>query len=313
MKLLQLEAQTDGKILSGIERLIAGDRKRKAMFVAYLAEAIRRKLYAKLGYGSVFRFLVEGHGLAESSALKRIQAAKLGNRFPFLFEQIALGNYSLSALGRLAPFINNANAEILFHEAKGKSVRQVEEILLSKYPREEVEDRLKKTVSPLGGERVAIQFTADKEFAADLEKVTALLSHRFPQGRMKDVMGFALKSLIQEMEKASARGNRIPRGIQTGPAVAAPTSTVVHLKQGSRHIPRGIQRDVWKRDEARCQYQAPDGKVCGETRFLEMDHIQPWALGGQHQKENLRLLCWTHNQLRSQVTFGKKWRPKLPG
>ncbi|MBK9322947.1 MAG: HNH endonuclease [Bdellovibrionaceae bacterium] len=30
---------------------------------------------------------------------------------------------------------------------------------------------------------------------------------------------------------------------------------------------------------------------------LEVDHIKPLALGGEHRAENLRILCRAHNQL----------------
>ncbi len=196
-----IEAQSDEKILSGISRLISADRKRKAQLVAYLSEAIRRQLYAKAGCGSMFRFLVEVHGMSEHSALKRIQAAKLAIRYPFLIREIARGTYSLTVLNRLAPFIKKGTDEFLFNASKRKSVREVESILLAKFPKEDVEERLKKTVSPLGGGRVAVQFTADEAFAGDLDEARALLSHRFPQGKMKDIIGLALKTLIRDLKR----------------------------------------------------------------------------------------------------------------
>ncbi|MBI4040515.1 MAG: HNH endonuclease, partial [Deltaproteobacteria bacterium] len=45
-----------------------------------------------------------------------------------------------------------------------------------------------------------------------------------------------------------------------------------------------------------------------ERAYLEVDHIEPFALGGKAELENLRLLCSTHNRYRAQLTFGKQWR-----
>ncbi|MBI3018257.1 MAG: HNH endonuclease, partial [Deltaproteobacteria bacterium] len=52
-----------------------------------------------------------------------------------------------------------------------------------------------------------------------------------------------------------------------------------------------------------CSYTSPEGKKCAEKNFLELDHVQPWSLGGSTTADNLRLLCRTHNQWRSQKTF----------
>src|SRR5690349_18090365 len=101
---LWVSAQSDEKILSSLNRLVQHERKHKARFLIYLAEVERRKLYAAAGYGSLFRFLVQRLGFSEPTALKRMQVAKLASKYPFLYQDIAKGSFSLSALSRLAPF-----------------------------------------------------------------------------------------------------------------------------------------------------------------------------------------------------------------
>ena len=49
---------------------------------------------------------------------------------------------------------------------------------------------------------------------------------------------------------------------------------------------------------------APDGKRCGATRGLEVDHRHPFARGGETNASNLRLFCRPHNQLRARLEFG---------
>jgi HNH endonuclease len=39
------------------------------------------------------------------------------------------------------------------------------------------------------------------------------------------------------------------------------------------------------------------GKKCDATEFLELDHIEPFALGGKTEASNVRVLCRVHNQL----------------
>ncbi|HYS82618.1 MAG TPA: HNH endonuclease, partial [Anaeromyxobacteraceae bacterium] len=46
-----------------------------------------------------------------------------------------------------------------------------------------------------------------------------------------------------------------------------------------------------KRDGGRCTWCGPDGQRCGSTWKVELDHIQPAALGGPSTVGNLRILC----------------------
>lgn len=73
----------------------------------------------------------------------------------------------------------------------------------------------------------------------------------------------------------------------------------------SRYIPRQVKAKVWKRDEGKCTYVSPiTGKPCGSKHFLQLDHVKPYALGGENSETNLRLLCAQHNLERSRQTFG---------
>jgi len=73
----------------------------------------------------------------------------------------------------------------------------------------------------------------------------------------------------------------------------------------SRYIPADVRRTVHKRDGGRCTFVSASGKRCGETAFLELDHILPVAMGGKSTAENLRERCRTHNQYTSELAFGR--------
>jgi 5-methylcytosine-specific restriction endonuclease McrA len=74
----------------------------------------------------------------------------------------------------------------------------------------------------------------------------------------------------------------------------------------SRYIPAHIRRQVWQRDQGLCSYKSPTtGKVCGSKHQLELDHLTPWALGGEHTDNNLALRCRAHNSLNAVKWFGQ--------
>ncbi len=73
----------------------------------------------------------------------------------------------------------------------------------------------------------------------------------------------------------------------------------------SRYIPSEVRREILMRDQHACQFrETSTGKICGSRYQVEVDHIQPWALGGKHHIENLRCLCAQHNRDRAVQTFG---------
>ncbi len=63
---------------------------------------------------------------------------------------------------------------------------------------------------------------------------------------------------------------------------------------------------VWERDGGRCTYKNPDNKTCASRDLVQIDHIQPLALGGKNELNNLRLLCASHNRRRAEKTFGER-------
>jgi len=63
-------------------------------------------------------------------------------------------------------------------------------------------------------------------------------------------------------------------------------------------------RAVWERDQGQCTFVGESGKRCPARKFLEFDHIEPAARGGQATVENLRLRCRGHNAYAAERAFG---------
>jgi 5-methylcytosine-specific restriction endonuclease McrA len=171
-------------------------------------------------------------------------------------------------------------------------------------------------VKDLSDDKVHVSFTAGREFEKDLLKVKALLNHKYPKGRLEEVLGLALKALLKDLKKPNSKASHIPRGMSDCDSASdlssrAPQQRPRFYRQvpkPSRYIPRGMRAAIWERDGAKCQYISPEGHVCGETHFLEMDHRRPFALGGPSTEENLRLLCRAHNALAAEMVFGRMGR-----
>ena len=80
---------------------------------------------------------------------------------------------------------------------------------------------------------------------------------------------------------------------------------VEEAESRSRYIPADVSHVVKQRDNCQCTFISADGLRCSETRRLQIDHVVPFALGGENSTDNLRLLCPAHNQLEAEKVFGE--------
>jgi predicted restriction endonuclease len=78
----------------------------------------------------------------------------------------------------------------------------------------------------------------------------------------------------------------------------------------SRYIPVKMKKIIFTKAQSRCQYVSPNGQRCNCEHQLEIDHIHPVTQGGASEIKNLRVLCRTHNQYRTQETHGFWYRPQ---
>ena len=104
----------DDEVLNGVSRLVARGNALTADVLAHLVEVEVRMLYAELGFPSLFAYCVEALGMSEGAAGRRCLAARVGRRFPEVFELVARGELHLSAVCALAKHVQPENAAELF-------------------------------------------------------------------------------------------------------------------------------------------------------------------------------------------------------
>src|SRR6185369_1227980 len=184
---------------------------------------------------------------------------------------------------------------------------------------------------PLSADRFGVHFTADGEFCALLERVRGLAGHRLPSGDLMTLLKRGLEAYERELEKqrfAVGRKGRRNRdgapasGALAGPALSKPapphpnpsdpTLSRPEFQPKPRpsqkrrpHYPAAVARAVFLRDGKQCTYVSPDGRRCSARWRLELDHIEPAAVGGEATIENLRLRCRAHNQWYARQYFGR--------
>lgn len=100
---------------------------------------IANKVYAADGYSSSHTYCVQALAMSDDSAARRMKAADLLRRYPVLVRpMIERRELHLTGLARLHGVINDSNVRELLNEARGKTKREVEAIVLRMDPRSSI-------------------------------------------------------------------------------------------------------------------------------------------------------------------------------
>lgn len=177
-------------------------------------------------------------------------------------------------------------------------------------------------------ERYRVQFTAGEEYVKLVEQAQALLSHSVERVPLDELQLRAMRVFVSELERQKRAATRRPKATlaEQKPAERMPAKQRQQTaqealtewtdseetdgadpeqpRQRGRHVPAAVRRAVFERDQGRCAYIDDAGQRCRETHCLELHHLKPFAMGGEHTPANLALRCRAHNALAAEQDFG---------
>ena len=149
-------------------------------------------------------------------------------------------------------------------------------------------------VEPLSPGRYKVQFTASAELHAQIERLRALMCSQVPDGDLATIIGHAVGETLARLEARRFAKTSAPRK----------TLSDTNTAPASRHVPAAVRRAVRERDGSRCGYVDAQGRRCSERDRLEFHHRHPFGMGGDHDPDNVGLLCPAHNQLVARGDYG---------
>jgi hypothetical protein len=169
-----------------------------------------------------------------------------------------------------------------------------------------------------------MQFTTSHEHAELVERARALLSHRSPPVSLGELHLRAMRLLLQSLEKERFGSQKAFENLEQtereaeqaraeGGRASSEGEVLCHQAPGAktprrrgRYVSARVRRAVYERDGGRCAYVDGRGVRCGESHRLEVHHLQAFALGGEHELQNLSLRCQAHNALAAERDFGRE-------
>ena len=125
-------------LLSGLDEAESRQQSGDADVLAHLGEVGYRRLYAQLGYSSLFTWCVHARHYSEDVAVKRIRAARAARRFPVLLDMLADGRLHLTAIELLSHRLTPGNAQALLAAAVHRSKREIRAMLAARFPQPDV-------------------------------------------------------------------------------------------------------------------------------------------------------------------------------
>ncbi len=299
---INLKYISNRDLLSRTENLVQTERKIMHLVLTHILEIMDRKLYADLGFNSMFAMLTKKYGYSEPSALRRIDAAKLLRKVPEVADRLKSGALNLSQVVQLQKCL-----EIEAIKGEIVSVSRTTEILdllencnsfeTNQVLAQEFDRPLKiqENIRPQKDESVRLEITFTKEQFEELKKAKNLLSHVAHSGSWAEVISVMARKFNQSKlgkSKSKIRTSATNVGDLKSKNVALPGSI-----QRRPYISVSLKRKIYSQAQGCCQYQSPDGSRCGSQFQVQIDHVAPVSWGGKTSLENLRLLCRTHNLL----------------
>jgi 5-methylcytosine-specific restriction endonuclease McrA len=303
MNLAQLK---DNELNNKVKSLVAEERKLTQIILEHIAEIDRRQLFLKMAYSSLFDYLTKEINYSAGAAQRRIDAARMLQKIPDVAQKIETGRLNLSQISRVQQIcrqIKRESGETVPTHMQKTVLNKIEnlnsvqtDLLLAQEFQLEIKTHVKTQTQR--DESTRIELTFSKEEMAIIKSAQALLSHKTGGGLKETLIQLAQEVLKKTTPQFTPKttpqftSKSIPQSTAT---VAVESRSSPLQNKPVKSITPALRKKILFRDQF-CQFiNANTGKVCGSRHFLEVDHIIPKFVGGDHGAENLRVLCKSHN------------------
>ena len=279
---MDLKKLTDQSLHDGNMETAREEREVLTRMLHRLRETERRRLYSKYNCQSLFEYAVKFLQYSNDQADRRIKAMRILRDVPEIEEKISAGALTLTNLALAQKlftlekktgneFTLEQKTEVLI-KLENQTTRAAEKIVF------EIKPELKPSRKELNFSDIE-----DDRLREKLLQVKGLFAHKEPNMTLPELLH---KLCDQELSKKNTVG-RAPR-------VESKTTVSRAPKIDSK---AEIRRQVWRRDQGKC-------RKCGSRHALQIEHLQPKAVGGGFTLDNLCLLCRSCNQRSAIEYFG---------
>ncbi|MBY0384309.1 HNH endonuclease [bacterium] len=299
---------SNNDLITRLGKLVQSERKIMHLILECIAEIDARKLYLEKAYPSLYEFLIKEFGYSPSAAMRRIESARLLKEVPEVSQKIESGALNLSQLSQLqqaARLVQKTEQRKVEPSEKRELLRKLEnatqantELILAQELCLPV--IVKNKATQHRDESVTLTVTFSKEQMALLEQAQDLTAHAVPEKKWSELIAYLAQKEVQRrtvIKKRNAAASVTDVKVSDQDSQDLVIENKLH-KFIRKSIRPNLRKSIFQ-EQPCCQYKDPEsGKICGSTRFLQIDHIQSVSAGGGNGRENLQILCAQHNRFK---------------
>lgn len=281
----------------------------QAELVEIIEQVEKRRIYRRLGYPSLFKYVVDELSLTEAVAYAFITVARKSSEYSRFKSAIQNTSMSVYKAGRIASLVNESNVDELMAAAEKLSTRELDRFL-AKYKS-----------GPARPDSVKFESEGSVRISASvspklIDKIRRAQEVTKSTGSLEEVLDKVFTDFLNRHDplvKAERSAKRLasrrpdnpsPAGEKTGPRWPSVQAKLCARRVGRRKpIPAFIKRQVHLRDGCQCTHIDGQGRRCENRKWLQIHHIQPVSQGGANEVTNLTTLCSAHHDLVHQLSL----------
>lgn len=288
-----------------LQSLVRKERALLSEILWHIHEVDRRRLFLEMGFSSLFSYLTEFVGYSAGCAQRRIDAARLLQELPEVARMLESGQVNLSQVSLVQQSAREAKK---LHQVKISSELK-QEVLLKLQHKNKAESQglvsrsfdipvlVRTETKYQSDESVRIEMSFSKQQWQKIQQMQEILSHSVQGNDLSAAITYLAEKVIQKKYGKQKFAENFP--VQLAHNLTSAAAVKIKTRQARRarqHIPSSIKRQVFSKYSC-CQYRdRQSGKICGERRYLQIEHIRPIWAGGSNDPNNLSLLCANHNR-----------------
>ena len=292
--------------VAAVDRLKASE----ADLLVNLQKVRQSRAFEFMGYKNIYLYAVHALKLSEGQAYAFTAVAKAAAQLPELQSAIIEGEISVSMAKRVLPVINESNEEKWVHDLKTKTKREIEKEVAKENPRSAMPDQAKYVTEDL----MEMRFGISEENYQILLRSQDLCSQAM--GRMVSMeetlvhLACEFNQRKDPVEKAARAQERTKKAELTKATIVQNDHAINKLENQAEVLCLGIKsapnlrlkpavvyHAVNLRDKGRCQAKMPNGKICGDAKWIDVHHVIEVADDGPTTPENLITLCRAHHRM----------------
>lgn len=305
---MNLKTLSNSELETQLRSLVTKERKLLHLILLHIREVDLRRLYLEKARSSLFEYLVKDMGYSSSAAQRRLEASRLLKDIPSLASKIEDGSVNLSQVGLLAQAIKQkereslqavtiTNKQDLLKKIEHKNSYETQKLLSIEL---DLELRPLTKLTPQKNASVHLEITLSQKQYAKLQHCKDLTAHLLLQNKKGTALPEVIEILCDQFLQ-SKRFSKSKRALTAGnPAAEAAIPCVNNAppRNAGKSLTPKMKREILNRNTG-CEFHDPiSGQKCQSHFALEIDHKIPRWAGGDHSKENLQVLCSSHNKLK---------------